>query len=54
MIAGINVELLEELKCIENIWGPKFRPNGTKSGPKLSFLPFFQVWFISFHGNWIG
>ena len=33
---------------------PKFGSNGWKLGPKLAFLPFFQVWFISFPGNYIG
>ena len=27
---------------------PKFGPKGSKSGPKLGFLPFSQVLFISF------
>ena len=32
----------------EKFWGPKFGPNGPKLGPKLGYLPFSQVWFISF------
>ena len=32
-------------------WGPKFIQ---KSGPKLGFLSFSQVWFISFLLNCIG
>ena len=27
-------------------------PDGTKSGPKIGFLPFSQVWFISFLWNY--
>ena len=30
---------------------PKFGPNEPKLGPKLGFLPFSQVQFISFPGN---
>ena len=30
------------------ILGTKFGPNELKSGPKLVFLPFSQVWLISF------
>ena len=33
------------------IWRSEFGPSGPKSGPKLGFLPFSQVWLISFH--WI-
>ena len=32
---------------------PEFRPNGPNSGPKLGFMPFYQVWFISFPWNCI-
>ena len=28
-------------------WQPKFGPDVPKSGQKLGFLPFPQVWFIS-------
>ena len=34
--------------------GNTFGPNGTKSSPKLGFLPFPQVWFFRFPLNWIG
>ena len=37
----------------QKIWQPAFGANGPKSGPKLVFLPFPQVWFISFPWNWI-
>ena len=33
--------------------GPKFGSNEPKSGPKLVFLSFFQVRFISFPRNYI-
>ena len=29
-------------------WRPEFGLNGSKSDPRLGFLPFSQVWFISF------
>ena len=29
-------------------WWPEFGANEPKSGPKQGFLPFSQVWFISF------
>ena len=32
----------------KKFWQHGFGPNGPKSGPKLGFLPFSQVWFISF------
>ena len=35
-------------KTHKKIRRPKLGPNGPKSGPKLLFLSFFQVWFISF------
>ena len=54
MIAWNNLKLIVEVKPAKKIWGPKFGPNGPKSGPKLGFLSFFQVWFISFPGNCIG
>ena len=38
-------------KTRRNIWGPKFGPNRPKSGPKLCFMLFSQVWFISFPEN---
>ena len=33
----------------KKFWGPK----GPKSGPKLGFLPFSQIWFICFPRNCI-
>ena len=33
---------------------PKLGQNEPKLGPKLVFLSFFQVWFITFSGNCIG
>ena len=38
----------------KKILGPRFRPNGSKLGSRLVFLPFFQVWFISFPVNGVG
>ena len=35
-------------KMQEKKFGPKFVPNGSKLGLKSGFLPFGQVWFISF------
>ena len=32
----------------KKFWGSKFGPKGRKSCPELGFLPFSQVWFISF------
>ena len=32
---------------------PEFGLNEPKSSPKLRFLPFSQVWFISFPSNYI-
>ena len=37
----------------KKIWQPEFVPNGSKSGPKLSFWTFSEVWFISFPWNCI-
>ena len=37
----------------KNFW-PKFLPKGPKSGSKLGFLSFSQVWFLSFPLNCIG
>ena len=34
--------------------GGKFATNGPKSGPKLVFLSFSDIWFVSFPGNYIG
>ena len=33
---------------MKNFFWSKFAPKGPKSGMKLGFLPFSQVWFISF------
>ena len=40
-------------KTHEKNWDSWFVSNGPKSGPKLGFLPFCQVWFISFSLNCI-
>ena len=40
--------------CIGGGGGVKFGPNGPKSGSKLGFSPFSQVWLISFPLNCIG
>ena len=32
----------------KKFWGPNLGRNGPKSGPVLGFLPFSQVWFVSF------
>ena len=37
----------------KKFWGPNLGHNMPKSGPKLVFLPFSQVWFISFPLNCI-
>ena len=34
-------------KTLKKILGPKFWPSGSKSGLKLGFFPFSQVWLIS-------
>ena len=39
-------------RTTKKILGPKFGPNELKSGPKLGFLSFFQV-FYSFATNCI-
>ena len=36
-----------EVKPTKTNWGPKFGLNGPKLGPKLGFVSFFKVWFIS-------
>ena len=54
MIAGNNLYLLVEVKFTKKIWELKFGPNRPKSAPKLGFLSFSEVWFISFAGNVIG
>ena len=33
---------------MKNFFWSKFAPKGPKSGMRLGFLPFSQVWFISF------
>ena len=43
-----------ELEQTKKKFGPKLGPNRPKLGPKLGFLPFSQVWFISFHLNSLG
>ena len=35
-------------KTYEKKWRPKFGPNEPKSGLKLGFKPFSQVWFLVF------
>ena len=42
------------VKTHEKNLGPKFEPNRPKWAPKLDFLSFSQVWFISFplNGTW--
>ena len=42
-----------EKKTMKKILGANFWPNGPKSGPKIGFSPFSQVWFISFPLNCI-
>ena len=32
----------------KNFFGPNLGQNGPKLGPKLGFLAFSQIWFISF------
>ena len=52
MIAQNNVQLLVVVKLTKkNINGRKFGSRGSNVGPKLGFLPFYQVWFISFPLN---
>ena len=48
MIVDHDIEWLRK-----KIWRPEFERKGTKSGPKLGFLPFSHVWFISFPWNCI-
>ena len=38
----------------KKFWNQIWAKNEPKSGPQLFFLPFFQVWFISFPLNYIG
>ena len=38
----------------KNIGPLKFGPDRPKLGPKLGFLPFSDVWFVSFPENVIG
>ena len=33
---------------VKDFWRPNLGKSGSKSGPKLGFLIFYQVWFISF------
>ena len=47
MLAWNTVYLLVEVKPAKKFWGAKFGQNRPKLGPKLNFLPFSQVWFIS-------
>ena len=54
MIAQNNVQLLVEVKVMKKNNGVKVGPRGPKLGPKLGFLPFSQVLFISFPLNFIG
>ena len=56
MIAWNNLQLLVEVKSAstKKIEGPKFGSNGPISVPKLGFLLFSQVQFISFPLNCIG
>ena len=37
-----------EVNPTKKIWKPKFGPNGPKSGPKLGFSSFPQVYFAIF------
>ena len=43
-----KIEDQVEVEPAKQFLGPNFGPNGPKSGPKLGFLSFSQVWFISF------
>ena len=36
---------------MKKIFGAQICDRGAKKGPKLGFLLFFQVWFISFPRN---
>ena len=54
MIAWNNVQLLREVKLAKEFLGPIYGPNSPKAGPKLGFLAFSQVWFISFPLKCIG
>ena len=38
----------------KEILGPNLGQDRPKSSPKLFFLPFSQIWFISFSLNYIG
>ena len=48
MIVCNTVYDVVEVRPTKKILGPKFGPIKPKSGPKLGFLLFSQVWFISF------
>ena len=52
VIASDNVKHLVEVKARKIFLGPKFDPDRPKSGRKLNFSQFSEVWFISFalHG----
>ena len=39
---------LDKARCLKTFCGPKLGPNEPKLTPKLIFLSFSQVWFISF------
>ena len=43
----------KRLNPMKKIFGPKFGPDEQKSGRKLDFLLFCQVWFISYPWNFI-
>ena len=51
MIADHELAEPEFWKKKKKNWQPEFGPYGPKSGSKLGFLPFSQVWFISFPWN---
>ena len=48
MIDCNNVEHLVEIESTKKFWGQTLGKNGPKSGPKLGFWPFSQVWLVSF------
>ena len=54
VIACNNVEHLVEEKPRKKFGGTNLGKNRQKSGPKIVFLPFSQVWFISFPLNCTG
>ena len=51
MIACNNVYYVVEGKSMKKNVGSKFGPKGPKLVLKLGFLPFCQVWFVSFPLN---